>query len=162
YRVGTGAAALAGTGTAVFVDEYTPAGALVQSVALPTTTVGAQHALTSSGTSSAEGMMTRSIDGRYLMLPGYDAAIGAAVATSASNRVIGRIDSTGAIDTSTFETGTAGNIRSAASTNGTTIWYGASNNGYRTTTFGSSSASTSLNSTLTNARTVYVFSGQLY
>jgi trimeric autotransporter adhesin len=162
YRVGTGSGAVASTATAVFVDEYTQAGVLVQSVALPTTTVGAQHALTSSGTSSAEGMMTRSNDGRYLILPGYDAAIGTAIATSASNRVIARIDSTAAIDTSTFETGTAGNIRGATSTNGTTIWYGASNNGYRSTTFGSSLASTSLNSTLTNGRTINVFSGQLY
>ncbi|HKS26160.1 MAG TPA: lamin tail domain-containing protein [Thermoanaerobaculia bacterium] len=161
YRVGSGSA-LAGTATAVFVDEYTQAGVLVQSVALPTTTVGAQHALTSSGTSSAEGMMTRSNDGRYLILPGYDAALGAAVASAASNRVIGRVDSAGAIDTSTFETGSAGNIRGATSTNGTTLWYGASNNGYRSTTFGSSAASTQLNSTLTNARTINVFSGQLY
>ena len=162
YRVGTGAAALAGTATSVFLDEYTPAGTFVQSIPLPTTTVGSQHALTSSGTSSAEGMMTRSADGRYLILPGYDAALGAAIATTASNRVLARVDATGAIDTSTFEPGSAGNIRSATSTDGTTLWYGASNNGYRSTTFGSSSASTSLNSTLTNGRTINIFNGQLY
>ena len=91
YRVGTGAAGLAGTATAVFVDEYTPAGALVQSIALPTSTVSLQHSLTSSGTSSSEGMMTRSNDGRFLLLPGYDAALGGAIASSASNRVVGRI-----------------------------------------------------------------------
>ena len=49
YRVGDGAAALAGTGTAVFLDEYTPAGVLVQSIAMPTTTSGAHRRLVSSG-----------------------------------------------------------------------------------------------------------------
>src|ERR1051325_839178 len=108
YRVGTGGAAtLAGTATAVFVDEYTPAGAFVQSVPLPTTTSGAQHALDASGTSTSEGMMTRSADGRYLVLGGYDAVLGGTIATNASNRVLGRIDSAGTIDTSTSEIGFA-------------------------------------------------------
>ncbi|HWB06508.1 MAG TPA: hypothetical protein VG796_26020 [Verrucomicrobiales bacterium] len=35
YRIGTGTGNLVGTGSPVFLDEYTPAGVLVQSVALP-------------------------------------------------------------------------------------------------------------------------------
>jgi hypothetical protein len=37
YRVGDGAAGLLNTGAAVFVDEYTTTGTLVQSIPLPTT-----------------------------------------------------------------------------------------------------------------------------
>ena len=40
YRVGDGAAVLASSGTAVFLDEYTTAGVLVQSIPVPTTTPG--------------------------------------------------------------------------------------------------------------------------
>src|SRR5262245_8201285 len=74
YRVGTGTGSLLNTGNPVFVDEYSPAGTLVQSIALPTTTVGSNRRLISSGTASSEGMLTRSADGRYLVLAGYDAA----------------------------------------------------------------------------------------
>lgn len=35
YRVGTGAGSLVNTGSAVFLDEFTPVGVLVQSIALP-------------------------------------------------------------------------------------------------------------------------------
>src|SRR5437870_13681607 len=77
YRVGDGGAALGSTGTAVFLDEYTPAGVLVQSVAMPTT--GTSGRLVASGTATTEGFLTRSQDGRYLAVPGYDAAIGTAV-----------------------------------------------------------------------------------
>jgi len=41
YRVGDGSAALGTAATAVFLDEYTPLGTLVQSIALPTTGVSA-------------------------------------------------------------------------------------------------------------------------
>ncbi|MBU6221810.1 MAG: hypothetical protein KGR24_03585, partial [Planctomycetes bacterium] len=37
YRVGTGASALSTTGAAVFLDEYTTAGSLVQTITVPTT-----------------------------------------------------------------------------------------------------------------------------
>ena len=46
YRVGATGTDLAATGSPVFLDEYTPAGSLVQSVALPTTTSGAQRSFT--------------------------------------------------------------------------------------------------------------------
>src|SRR5205085_8054048 len=80
YRVGDGGATLGSTGTAVFLDEYTPAGVLVQSVAMPT--AGSSGRLVASGTATTEGFLTRSEDGRYLVVPGYDAALGATVTTS--------------------------------------------------------------------------------
>ena len=84
YRMGDGSAALSSNGTAVFLDEYTTAGALVQSIAVPTTTVGAQHRAVSSGTATSEGWLTRSADGQYLLFPGYDAAVGTASITGSS------------------------------------------------------------------------------
>ncbi|HEV7427102.1 MAG TPA: lamin tail domain-containing protein, partial [Thermoanaerobaculia bacterium] len=162
YRIGTGSAALTAAAQALFIDEYTPAGALVQSIAMPTAAVGAQRALTTNGTSTAEGLMTRSADGAYLMLPGYDAAPGATVPAVAANRVVGRVDSLGSVDTSTTEAGTTGNMRGAASTNGTTIWLSTSAAGVRATTFGATTAATQLSTSPTNIRYVNVFNGQLY
>lgn len=105
YRVGTGAA-LTANGTAIVLDEYAPTGgAVVQSISLPTTTVGAQRRIVASGTATTEGQMTRSTDGQFLVLPGYDAALGTASLTSSTsasvNRVIARVDANGNVDTST-------------------------------------------------------------
>src|SRR5262249_57285590 len=72
-RVGTGDAALSNAATAVFLDEYTPTGTLVQSVPMPTATNGANRRLTVSGTATSEGALALSMDGRYLSLGGYDA-----------------------------------------------------------------------------------------
>jgi hypothetical protein len=76
YRVGDGAAALVNTGNAVFIDEYTPSGTLVQSIALPTALTGANQPFVASGTATSEGLLTRSQDGNYLLAPGYARAPG--------------------------------------------------------------------------------------
>src|ERR1041385_3401916 len=75
YRVGAGATSLVNTGNEVFLDEYTTGGVLVQSIPLPTTVTATNHRLIASGTATSEGLMTRSADGLYLVLSGYDAAI---------------------------------------------------------------------------------------
>ena len=64
YRVGAGAAALSSAATQVFLDEYTTAGVLVQSIPLPTATSGMQDALTASGTATSEGLISDSANGR--------------------------------------------------------------------------------------------------
>ena len=168
YRVGDGAAALNSNATAVFLDEYTPAGVLVQSIALPTTVSGANKRLVGSGTSTSEGLLTRSADGQYLVLAGYDAALGtASITTSTSatvNRVIGRVDALGNVDTSTALTDaiSGGNPRGAASTNGTDLWISGSAGGaIRYATLGAT-ASTSLTTAPTNIRATNIFNGQLY
>ncbi|MCU1347361.1 MAG: polymorphic outer membrane protein, partial [Acidobacteria bacterium] len=167
YRVGTGAAALGSTATAVFVDEYTTAGAFVQSIAMPTAVAGAQRRLTAAGT-SAEGFVNRSVDGQYLLLTGYDAATGTAgVATSTSatvNRVIGRIDTSGTVDTSTALTdlSSGSSVRSAISTSGTDLWAVGGAGGVRYATFGTQGTSTNVSSTVANLRQVTIANGQLY
>jgi uncharacterized repeat protein (TIGR01451 family) len=169
YRMNNGAAALSANGTAVFLDEYTTAGALVQSIAVPTTTVGAQRRLVCSGTATTEGFLTRSTDGQYVVFSGYDAALNTASITTSTSatvpRVIGRVDANGTIDTSTALTDaiSGGNPRSAASTNGTDLWLSGTSTGggIRYATFGATT-STSLAATPTNLRAIGIFGGQLY
>ena len=119
-RIGsTTSGALGSAAAPVFVDEYTPSGTLVQSIALPTTASGSQLRLTDSGSAASDGYLNLSADGKYLTLPGYSAAVGtASVAStlttggSAVVRVVGEIDSQGNIDTSTSTTGySVNNIR---------------------------------------------------
>ena len=167
YRVGTGSGALGNTGNAVFLDEYTPAGALVQSIALPTAASGANKRLVASGTATSEGLLTRSADGQFLILTGYDAAIpttGLAGTTAAAvPRVVGRVDASGNIDTSTALTDYASgnNPRAAASTNGSEFWFTGAAGGVRRATLGSTT-STSVSTTVANLRAVHIFDGQLY
>jgi hypothetical protein len=166
-RVGDGAAALSTAATAVFVDEFTPAGVLVQSIALPTSVSGANQALTVSGSGTTDCAMTRSGDGRYLVLTGYNAAVGTtSVATTTSaavSRVIGRIDSNGAADTSTTTTSFSANaIRSAVSSNGIDFWFGGASTGVVYNQLGTSGAGTLISSTITNNRVLNIFNNQLY
>jgi beta-lactamase superfamily II metal-dependent hydrolase/DNA/RNA endonuclease YhcR with UshA esterase domain len=165
YRVGDGAAALTSNATAMFLDEYTTSGTLVQSIALPTAVSGGNKRLTNSGTATSEGLMTRSVDGRYLVTAGYDAATGTASITSSApgtiNRVIGRVANDGTIDTTTALTDPTGNPRGATSSNGTQLWITSSSNGVRSATLGGTT-STQLSTTVTNLRSVNIFGGQLY
>ena len=124
YRVGVGGATtLVNTGSAVFLDEFTPAGVLVQSIALPTTVSGSNKQLIASGTANTEGLLTRSTDGRFLVLTGYASNIpNAANLTGTSsatvNRTVGRVDANGNVDTTTALTNlsTGASPRGAAST----------------------------------------------
>ncbi|GAA2977402.1 hypothetical protein LV75_003909 [Actinokineospora diospyrosa] len=167
-RVGTGDAALSSAATAVFLDEYTPAGTLVQSVPLPTA-AGAGKRLTLSGSATSEGALARSADGRYLTLAGYDADPGLASVAStnsaAVNRVVGRVDGSGTVDTTTTVTDTfsANNVRGAATDDGSRFWVVGANGGVRLAALGSTGTSTQINSANpTNLRAAVVAGGQLY
>jgi hypothetical protein len=168
YRVGDGASALTSAATQVFLDEYSTSGALVQSIAMPTSLSGGNYGLTASGTASSEGQITLSADGQFVVLTGYNAATGTAgVATTpsiATNRTVGLFNvATGTTDTTTHlsDAPTSNNIRSAASTNGTDLWIGGAAGGVRYTTVGSTT-STQLSTTVANIRQVEIFNGQLY
>lgn len=165
YRVGDSTAPLTNVATTVFLDEYTTAGTFVQSIRMPVEAAGANHILTASGTSSAEGMLTRSTDGHYIVLTGYDKAPGGTNPSqdppTTTNRVIGRVAVTAAVDTTTALTDPTTSFRSTASTNGTDLWMTASGNGSRYTTLGMTT-STQLATTPTNLRATAIFGGQLY
>src|SRR3954470_8582522 len=91
YRIGDGSAALSNLATPVFLDEYSPAGSLVQTVPLPTVAAGANNPLTGSGTATSEGLLTRSTDKAYLLLPGYKTAPGTASITTSTSAAIPRV-----------------------------------------------------------------------
>src|SRR5688500_16359451 len=105
YRVGTGAAPLNNTATAVFLDEYTTSGTLVQSIAMPTADSGANQTLTAVGTASSEGLLSRSTDGQSLVLAGYAAppttANPSSVSAATINRDIARVGANGTVNTPT-------------------------------------------------------------
>lgn len=163
YRVGTGSGALTSAAAAAFLDEYTPSGALVQTIALPTAISGPNRALTAAGSATSEGQLSRSADGLFLVVAGYDAAPGTAgVATTAPgtvNRVVARIDVSGSVDTTTALNDAAGNARGAASSDGNALWISSSSGGVRYTTLGSATTSTPLSSSQTNTRVVRIFRG---
>ena len=172
YRVGTGAAALTNASTDVFLDEYAANGTLVQSVAMPTAAIDSNQPLTAAGTSTSEGQITRSTDGKFIVATGYAAAPGtASIASSAAatyNRVVGRIAADGTIDTSTTLTSfSGGSIRSAATTDGSNFWVSGANTGVVYQGLGGSGNGTIVSSTtgsgnLTNLRNIGIFDNQLY
>lgn len=168
--VGDGSAALTNAANPVFLSEYTTAGSLVRSLALPTAASGANRRFSVSGSATSEGHLSRSTDGRFLVIGGYDAAIGTASVvstTSAANpRVVARVGFNDAIDTSTAlgDAYSANNIRSVFTTDGADIWTAgtaSSGGGVRYTTLGATT-STQLSTTITNIRVVNIFNGQLY
>ncbi|OJW82468.1 MAG: hypothetical protein BGO69_17630 [Bacteroidetes bacterium 46-16] len=148
---------LTNTGSIVFVDEYTPAGTLVQSIIMPYNDVVGNNFLCS-GTATSEGFVTRSLDGRYLAIAGYNRAVGGvgtiSGTTSATvNRSVGLIRYDGLVDVSTSlpDAGNTGNARGAITTNGSDLWIGCSTDGIRYTTI-SSNTSLQIASSPTNVR----------
>ncbi|MDZ4813685.1 MAG: Calx-beta domain-containing protein [Pseudomonadota bacterium] len=167
YRAGDGITALSNSASPLFLEERTTTGALVQSIALPVAASGGNFACTAAGMPTTEGFLSRSADGNYIVGGCYDAAVGAATPHNSPpttvRRVVFRVDASGNVDTSTAlnTTTLTGNIRTAASSNGTDLWMGTSTGGFHYATLGASSA-TQISTTAVNVRTVQIESGQLY
>jgi hypothetical protein len=177
-RVDGGGANLSAATVQVYLDEFNPTtGALVQSVAMPVTPSGANRAFTLTGT-VGEGYLTRSIDGRYLTLAGYDADIGVSAASQSPtgldgsvDRVVARVDGNASINTSTVLTNAygAGSVRSAATVDGSHYWTsGTSGAGANANTGGvyiidqGATNGTRLSSTLNDTQNIAIFNNQLY
>jgi BACON domain-containing protein len=163
YRAGDGVAALNNQPTPVFMDEYTRAGSLIQSIPVSTNNYSC------SGTAVAEGLMTRSTDKQYLVFVGYGtnktyAAPAPASLSTVVPRVIGRVDGNGNVDVSTRLTdfNSGGNPRAAVSTNGVDMWVAGSVSGVRHTTLGSTSSSDVCTNPTANMRALNIYSNQLY
>ena len=167
-RVGDGMASIANpAATAVFLDEYTAAGVLVQSVALPTSVSSTGRSLTAAGNAATELGLARTGNGRNLVLAGYGAVPGtAAVATSLATdvaRVVGVVSPSGNIDTSTG-LGSAfdgANVRAVASPDGVSFYVVGSDSGVQYTTLGAFSP-TRLDAGPDNLRGVRIAGGNLY
>lgn len=164
YRVGTGNGALNSSAAAVFLDEYTTSGSLVQSIAV--TTSGANR-LTASGSATSEGELTLSADGRYFALTGYDAAVGTAsvvgTASSATKRVVELYGADGQLASTTqINAYSANNIRSAVATANGTLYTGGTGTTAGVRAVAADGSSTQLVSTPTNIRQVNTFGNQLF
>jgi hypothetical protein len=158
YRVGDGSTTLstAGAGTTVWLDELTTAGAIVQSIVLPPFASGSNHGLVGAGNTVGDGIASNTADGRYLLITGYEAALGTAgvtgIAPATANRVVGRIDKNGNIDTTTALNNVANNIRNTASEDGIGLWNVGSSGGSGATgnlsftTYGASGAGVAISS----------------
>lgn len=172
YRVGDGVAALSATNcNPVFLDEYTTNGTIVQSIMLRTNYFGAYSPLVGSGTAFASGLITRSVDGRFILVNGYgetlkqftNGTIQGNFATAVP-RVTGVVDGAGNQDTTTVQTNSArdnAELRCAVSTDGTNIWTGGDVGGIRYQTTGTES-STGVSSSIGNIRQLQIFNNQLY
>jgi hypothetical protein len=164
-RVGTGSTSLTANATAVFLDEYTTAGVLVQTISLPTAASGANVNYANSGTASSEGFLQRSPDGTTLSLIGYQQTLGSSVSSTSAatvKRVIATVDATGAVDTSTvINTGTIGVVRSVI-TDGSNAWFAADSAGVERVTLGAVGGATQISNTVSNTRVVSIANGQLY
>ena len=170
-RVGDGVTALTSAAFPVFLDEYTPAGVLVQTIAMPTAVAGSNLILTQNGNSTSEGFLHLSVNGSYLTLGGYNAIPGtlAVAGTSTTGatpvlRVLGLVDALGNVNTTNgTEAFSGGNIRSTATVDGTYFYAAGSVTGVRYQLAGAlPSSSVQLATTPTNERVVNVFNGQLY
>jgi hypothetical protein len=143
YRVGDGTTSLIAQppnplanngpiGSTIFIDEYTPAGTLVQSLILPSADgMGSQsaiHAIVGNGQQSSTGQLSLSGDGRYLFLTGYDNnPLNVATAKGLPNqndvnvpRAVARIRFDGTIETMAFTAGAAasGGVQTGGNFNG--------------------------------------------
>ena len=174
-RVGEGGTvALSSASAAVFLDEYTPAGVLVQSVPMPTAVLGNNRALTVSGSSTAELSLARTANGQALVLAGYGAVPGIAAipGTSAADyvRVVGLVGADGTVNTTTSLgsafNGTSTNssaARSVASADGTSFYVvgSGSPSNVQYITLGGFSP-TAITSASIATRAVRIFNGNLY
>ena len=113
YRVGN-ASTPAGTSSAapVYLDEYTPSGTLVQSIALPSTT-STGLALTDSGKASSDGMLSLDPDGSQIALFGYDVSAGTASATSSTTETVGQVGTAATAQLEAFVDEAGNNAQSA-------------------------------------------------
>jgi hypothetical protein len=172
YRVGDGSAALSSASTVVYLEEYSPTGTLVQSFPLQSTAGGASgtnQPLTAAGT-AAEGFLSVTEDGHYLLVPGYDTVAGTAgVAGTSSttvNREVGILGADGTINTTnTFANWTnSGNPRSVASVDGKTLYLGGSDSGifYVVTNNTAGQTASSISTAAGSIRTINITNNNLY
>ncbi len=170
YRVGDGSAALTTAATALFLDEYpTTPGTVVSSLAMPTAVAGINKIVTCNGSASTEGFLTLSANKQYVVVPGYDAAVGtASIATSSSAtfaRVVARVDAAKVVNSTTalnVFTGTP--FRGVCSTNGTDFWLSSSITGPVYASLGATTG-TAINTVatiVTNLRNIATYNGDLY
>ena len=162
-------AALTSAGTAIYLDEYLPGTALQT---LPNYTVtlpsSGSAGIVAGGATASSGAISRSENGRYILVPGWSTGAGGAAigAPNTSNILcaVKPISGSGSIQTgitgaSNWFTA-ANDFRDVTSEDLTNYWLSGASIGIRTTTNGT--ALTTISTTSTNTRSVNIINGQLY
>jgi hypothetical protein len=126
-RLGDGITPYDGQTAPMFLDEYTPAGTLVQSIALPTADNGSNLRITHGYSRGDHSFLTLSPDKKFLSIVGFTANPGLNTNSidNTTNRTIARIDFNGAINTSTSISGAEGSFgwpTSAVTDDGSRFW----------------------------------------
>jgi hypothetical protein len=135
---------------------------------MPLAVSGSNRRLVASGTATSEGLLTRSVDGHFVLLTGYDAPLPTAslagTTGTAVPRIVGRVAADGMVDTSTqiVDGASGNNPRSVASTDGTQIWFTGGAGGVRFLVAGAGGTTVQLSTTVTNLRQVGIFGSQLF
>ncbi len=167
-RVGNGSAQ-SDAGTDVYLDEYSTTGVPGISLAMPTTTVPPVNRTVESGIAASSGMLSRSMDGAYLVISGYDAAVGTPlVASSSSDKVVTRIDPNGNLASTVVTNASAfpaNSFRSVATVDGSEYWLSGSGNGaIHVMHQGSTTAvaGTEVSNTITDNRSILIYNSQLF
>ena len=166
-RVGDGTESLGSSGNSVFIDQFTTNGTLAGSIAIPD---NATNALVMSGSAASEGALTRSADGRLLVLAGYNLALtnAALLSSSLANasatncpRAIGVVDAMGnfALVGATSNQYSENNMRSGTSDGLGNYWGAGATSG--TFYFGSGPTST-IQTNVPNAIVIQDIGGSLY
>lgn len=174
YRTGDGTlGTLDYNGFPVYLDEFTPAGVLVRSIKMPTVGLAGSdttNRLVMRGVSGGnfQGQLSVSTNRQYLMVTGFDAAVGTeSVSASVNPRSIGRVKYDGTINTTTAVTAThnANGLSAAVSTDGNAIWVtgvGIINDGVRYTTLGATTTERLNTDEPLTSRSLGIYDGQLY
>ena len=163
-RVGDGTESLSSHGNSIFIDQFTTGGTLVGSIPVPD---NATNALLASGSASSEGALTRSADGRLLVLAGYNIAFTNSASSlpnsSSTNvpRVLATLDAAGnfSLAGSTTNQFSGNNIRSGTTDGLGNFWGAGATSG--TFYFGNGPSGTVQN-TVANSTVIQDLGGNLY
>jgi gliding motility-associated-like protein len=165
YRYGDGSVQSTGKAAATFIDEYTPAGVFVRTIAaLPVSASadGKSFALTGNWNSAAfEGNLTISADKRHLMVMGFNQAPGESINASAAKKVLGFVSADGSVNSSTYIDNINSTFRSAVTNDNENFWIIGSGSNLRHIKLGQSNG-TSLGIAAAGNFGLAIFNNQLY
>jgi hypothetical protein len=172
-RVGDGAQALTLNGNSIFLDQFAPGGTYLQTMNIPDQgaagmiAIGWNNVNLTSGSVTGSGL-TRSANGRYIVLAGYNASLGNGVAlntTAASDvpRGVALIDSHAQYSLALASTSSVYNqtFWRAAVADGTNNFWGAAGTG-GTLYFGLDEPAEQVQTQFINVRAMSVFNGSIY
>ena len=148
----------------VYLDEYTPTGTFVQTVALPdATAILPNRPIGINAQSSNDGTLNLSVDRKYLVMGGYKTGISSVLAKDGNTRIVATVDKDATVNTTTelSDIGTtAWGFKSVVSTNGIDLWL-SGQFGINYTTLGASK-STNLTTTTLNPINQGIYDNKLY